>query len=437
MSNRDVGSIIHHRQQRRAVISATVGNALEWFDIIVFGFFAITISKLFFPTGDELTSLLMTAATFGVSFVARPLGAIVLGVYADRAGRKAALSLTMFLMTLGTVAIGLMPTYATIGFWAPVLVVLARLIQGFSAGGEFGSSTTFLLEHTQPHQRGFFASWQVASQGLTALLAALFGLGVALLPAEDQLAWGWRIPFLFGALIGPVGLYIRNNVEESPEYVEQEGHEHTAPAPQASLLRRLIDLLPATGLIVLCTIGSYMLLLYMPTYAIRQLHLPPQLSFYSVMAAGIVQLCLAPYFGHLSDRIGATRVMMPAALFILVAIYPAFAYIVQAPGVGRMILVQLVMGVALTAYFAPVPALMGRLFATRSRATGLSISYSLAVTVFGGFAPFIATWLIGVTGDSLSPAWYISFGAALSIIALVSCRAHGAPSHPRSVLQGA
>lgn len=421
MSNGDHGSFIHNRQQRRAVISATIGNALEWFDIIVFGFFAITISKLFFPTGDDLSSLLLTAATFGVSFVARPVGAIVLGMYADRAGRKAALSLSMLLMTLGTLTIGLMPTYASIGFWAPLLVVTARLIQGFSAGGEFGSSTTFLLEHTHESQRGFFASWQVASQGLTALLAAVFGMLIAWLPAEDQLSWGWRIPFLFGALIGPVGLYIRNHVEESPEYSAQASA--TQAVAKVSFWRGLLGLLPATGLIVLCTIGSYMLLLYMPTYAIRQLHLPAELSFYSVMVAGLVQLCLAPYFGGLSDRIGATRVMMPAAIFILLAIYPAFAFLVATPSVERMILVQLVMGVALTAYFAPVPALLGRLFSTRSRAAGLSISYSLAVTVFGGFAPFIATWLIGVTGDSLSPAWYISFGAALSIAALISCRA--------------
>lgn len=435
MSNGDHGSFIHDRQSRRAVISATIGNALEWFDIIVFGFFAITISKLFFPTGNELTSLLLTAATFGVSFVARPVGAIVLGLYADRSGRKAALSLSMLLMTLGTVTIGLMPTYASIGFWAPLLIVIARLIQGFSAGGEFGSSTTFLLEHTQESRRGFFASWQVASQGLTALLAAIFGMLIAWLPAEDQLSWGWRIPFLFGALIGPVGLYIRNNVEESPEYVAQVATPE--PAPRTSFLRAVLDLLPATGLIVLCTIGSYMLLLYMPTYAIRQLHLPAQLSFYSVMVAGLIQLCLAPYFGGLSDRIGASRVMMPAAVFILLAIYPAFAFLVAEPSVGRMIVVQLVMGIALTAYFAPVPALLGRLFATRSRAAGLSISYSLAVTIFGGFAPFIATWLIGYTGDSLSPAWYISFGAALSIAALFSCRAQAARPQAVGRLQNA
>ncbi|TDG03334.1 MFS transporter [Paraburkholderia guartelaensis] len=409
-------------RRRHAVVSATIGNALEWFDIIVFGFLAITISKLFFPAKDELTSLLMTVATFGVSFFVRPIGAIVLGIYADRAGRKAALSLSMLLMTVGTLAIAFAPTYASIGPWATLVIVVSRVIQGFSAGGEFGSSTTFLLEHTPERQRGFYASWQVASQGLTALLAALFGMLVTLLPLDAQLSWGWRVPFLFGALIGPVGFYIRRKVEETPEFVAEAQKVAGGAAPRFA--SGLGGLVPATGLIVLSTIGSYVLLLYMPTYAIRQLHLTPSLAYYSVMAAGLVQLVLSPCFGALADRVGAARVMAPGGLLVGFGIYPALVFIDAAPSVTRLVAMQLVLGIGLAAYFAPVPALMGRLFPTASRTTGLSISYSFAVTIFGGFAPFIITWLIGKTGDNLSPAYYVAFGALVSLIALWYCRAH-------------
>ena len=415
-------------RQLKAVVAATIGNALEWFDIIIFGFFAITISKTFFPAKDDFTSLLMTVATFGVSFVARPLGAVVLGIYADRAGRKAALTLTLLLMTVGTLVIALAPGYAAIGAWAPALVVLSRVIQGFSAGGEFGSSTAFLLEHTPRSQRGFYASWQVASQGLTALLAAFFGFLISQLPTDAQLSWGWRVPFLFGALIGPVGFYIRSKVEESPEFVAAEMQQRKGSAASLAAsgdsnqgAKGLAGILPATGLIVLATTASYLLLLYMPTYSIRQLHLAPSLAYYSVMAAGIVQFVLSPLFGAMADRIGATRVMVPGALLVGIGMYPALVYIDAAPSVARIVFMQVLLGVGLAAYFAPVPALMGRLFATRGRTTGLSISYSLAVTVFGGFAPFIVTWLIGKTGDALSPAYYVGFGAIVSLIALSQC----------------
>src|SRR5450830_1843354 len=202
-----------HPQTWRAVISSSIGNALEWFDVLIYGAFAVVIAKLFFPTGNDSVSLLVTFATFGVSFFMRPLGAIVLGAYSDRVGRKAALTLSIALMMVGTALIAFMPSYATIGLWAPAGIVLARLIQGFSAGGEFGSSTAFLVEHA-PHRRGFFSSWQVASQGLSLMLAAAFGAGLnGWLSPEQLYSWGWRLPFLFGLLIGPAGFYIRRHLD--------------------------------------------------------------------------------------------------------------------------------------------------------------------------------------------------------------------------------
>jgi MHS family proline/betaine transporter-like MFS transporter len=413
------------KKQLRAVIAATIGNALEWFDIIIFGFFAILISKNFFPAKDELTSLLMTTATFGVAYVARPIGAVVLGLYADRAGRKKALTRSMMLMTFGTLLIACSPNYASIGWLAPVLIVIARIIQGFSAGGEFGSSTAFLLEHAAKNKRGFYGSWQVASQGATAFLAALFGFLISYLPEIDQLSWGWRIPFLFGGLIGPIGFYIRSATEESPLFLSEVANKKLAHSKSRESTRPmhegLAQILLAGGLIVLATVGSYFLLVYMPTYAIRQLHLAPSLAFFSVMAAGAVQLCLSPWFGALSDRIGTPHIMIPGALVVGIGMYPALIYIGAAPSVSRIILMQVILGTGLTAYFAPVPAIMGRLFVTGNRTTGLSVSYSLAVTIFGGFAPFIITTLIHRTADPVSPAYYVAFGAIISLLSLRHC----------------
>lgn len=205
-----------HPQTWKAVISSSIGNALEWYDVLIYGTMAVIIAKLFFPTDNQTISLLITFATFGVSFFMRPLGAIVIGIYSDRVGRKAALTLSIFLMMLGTLMIAIMPTYSQIGIWASVGIVLARLIQGFSAGGEFGSSTTFLVEHA-PRRRGFFSSWQVASQGLSIACAAIAGAMIYAFLTEEQLySWGWRLPFIFGLMIGPVGYYIRRTLDESP-----------------------------------------------------------------------------------------------------------------------------------------------------------------------------------------------------------------------------
>src|ERR1700678_2771777 len=203
----------------RLIVATSIGNALEWYDITLYGYFALYVSKAFFPNDDPTTSLLLTFGTFGLAFLVRPIGGVVLGAYADRYGRKASLMISIMLMTVGTSVIALMPAYETIGILAPISVLAARLVQGFSAGGEFGSSTAFLVEH-QPERRGFIASWQFASQGLSNLLASAFGVGLtAWMTPADLTAWGWRIPFLFGVLIGPIGIYIRNHLDETPEFL--------------------------------------------------------------------------------------------------------------------------------------------------------------------------------------------------------------------------
>lgn len=402
----------------RIIASASIGNALEWFDLVVYGFFAVTIAKLFFPTGNDTVSLLLTLGTFGVSFFMRPLGAIVLGIYADRSGRKAALTLSIVLMMIGTLLIAVMPTYGAIGLAAPVGIVLARMVQGFSAGGEFGSATAFLAEHA-PGRRGFFSSWQVASQGLTTLLAAAFGavLNGALSP-QQMMSWGWRIPFFFGLLIGPVAYYIRRRIDETPEFLAAE----TSEAPlQETFTSQKERLLVAIGAVILATVTTY-LVLYMPTYAIKQLGIPASVAFSAIVTTGVVQLVCSPIVGHWSDTHGRTRLMLVAAILILILVYPLFKLLDAHPTFGMLMTVQIIMGLLMAAYFGVLPALLSELFPVRTRTTGMSLAYNIAVTIFGGFAPFIITWLISITGSKLAPSFYLMFAALLSIPALLRAR---------------
>jgi MHS family proline/betaine transporter-like MFS transporter len=254
----------------RLVAATSIGNALEWYDITVYGYFAVYLSKAFFPNNDPSISILLTFGTFGLSYLIRPIGGVVLGAYADRHGRKASLLISIVLMTAGTLVIALMPTYDSIGILAPIAVLAARLVQGFSAGGEFGSSTAFLVEHA-PDRRGFIASWQFASQGLSTLIASAFGVGLTswVAPAEMQ-AWGWRIPFLFGLLVGPVGIYIRNHLEEATAPPAQE---RGSPIREVFLHQKLRAIL-SIGALAISTAVQY-LIIYMPTYAVKTLNLPP------------------------------------------------------------------------------------------------------------------------------------------------------------------
>lgn len=406
------------RHPWRAVISASIGNALEWFDLVVYGFFAVTISALFFPNHDENTSLLLTLGTFGVSFFMRPLGAVVIGVYADRKGWRAALTLSILLMMVGTLIIALLPTYAAIGVMAPIGIVAARMIQGFSAGGEFGSATAFLAEHA-PSRRGFYSSFQVASQGLTTLLAAGFGAVLTTTLTPDQMqSWGWRVPFLFGLLIGPVAYYIRRHVDETPEFLQAE----TTETPLRDTLSHQKErLLLAMGVVIVATVSTY-LVLYMPTYAVKQLGLPPSAAFAATLATGVVQMLFAPLVGHWSDRYGRIPPMRLAALLLLLSIWPLFWLLSHYPGFGVMLAVQVVLGLMMTLYFGALPALASEIFPVKTRTTGLSLSYNIAVTLFGGFAPFILTWLIGATGSKLAPSFYLMACAAISLVALAQTR---------------
>ncbi|VVE41813.1 Proline/betaine transporter [Pandoraea pneumonica] len=416
----------------KLIVATSIGNALEWYDLIVYGYFAVTISKLFFPAHDETVSLLMALGTFALSYLARPLGAFVLGAYADRHGRRASLMLSIAMMTVGTGLIAFMPTYAVIGVWAPIGIFLSRLMQGFSAGGEFGSSTAFLVEHV-PNRPGFMSSWQFASQGASTLLASAFGAVLTGALTQPQLdSWGWRIPFLFGMLVGPIGLYIRKYVDETPAFQKEAikaraasqaaAGEVAGPSPIREVLAtQKSRLLVCIGALILTTTANYMIL-YMPTYATKQLGLPPQQGFIATLVTGFVIMTLTPFVGHWSDRVGRIRIMAVAGVLFLCTVYPAFAFMNAHASLATMMLVMLWVGTLKAVYFAPIPALMSSLFPTRTRATGMAVGYNLGTTIFGGFTPLAVAWLIASTGNKLAPGLYLMVGAVISLVTLLIAR---------------
>ncbi|WP_039875837.1 MFS transporter [Herbaspirillum frisingense] len=407
--------LVSNHQRRRAIIATVIGNGLEWFDFTVYSFFAVIIAKLFFPTGNDLTSLLLAVATFGVGFFMRPVGGILLGIYADRVGRKAALSVTILLMAVGTTMIGLAPTYESIGLFAPLIIVVARLLQGFSAGGEMGSATAFLTEYAPERERAFYSSWIQASIGVAVLLGAAVGTFVtSSLSPEALSSWGWRLPFLLGIIIGPVGYYIRNHLEETPTFLEEKDK---TDSPLKEVIRNFPRETSASfSMVILWTVCTYVLLFYMPTYSVKVLKLPQTTGFIAGMVGGLCIMVLAPIVGRMADRIGRRPLLSGSAALILVLAYPMFAYINSAPSLSTLLIFQLVFGTLIAAYTGPILAAFSELFPAKVLSTGLSVAYNLAVTIFGGFASFFITWLIAATGSTMAPAFYVMIAAAISFV---------------------
>ena len=408
-----VSAPIGASQRRRAIVATVIGNGLEWFDFTVYSFFAVIIARLFFPTGDELSSLLLAVATFGVGFFMRPVGGIIIGIYADRVGRKAALSLTILLMAVGTTLIGIAPTYDQVGPFAPMLIVLARLLQGFSAGGEMGGATAFLTEYAPERERAYYSSWIQASIGVAVLLGAAVGTFVtSSLPPEALNSWGWRLPFLIGMLIGPVGYYIRHHLDETPTF--QQTKDKT-DSPLKEVLRDYPRQTAASfSMVILWTVCTYVLLFYMPTYAVKVLKVPQSSGFVAGMVGGMAILVFAPLVGRLADRFGRRILLSGSAALIFVLAWPMYVYINQVPGLFSLLVFQLVFGVLIAGYTGPILAAFSELFPAKVLSTGLSVAYNLAVTIFGGFASFIITWLIATTGSTMAPAFYVMIAAAIS-----------------------
>jgi MFS family permease len=403
----------------RMIVAATIGNVLEWFDFVVYGFFAVTIAEVFFPAGTPTVSLLITFGAFGLAYFVRPLGAIVVGGFSDRAGRKAGLLLSIALMMIGTTLMAVTPGYATIGIAAPIIITLSRLLQGFSVGGEYGSAVSFLAEHGGG-RRGFAASWQFATGGMITVLASLFGVTLTTLLTHQQLVeWGWRIPYIFGMLVGPAGLYIRAKIVETPEFVEAE---LPPTIPISDLLRRHpLPVLLALGLSIISN-SSFYILAYIPTYGQKTLHLPASTGFTATLIGGAILAIGCPLAGHWSDKISRPLLMVIACWLFVLTPYPAFYLMAASPSLATCILAVGWLQLVKAAYSGVLPSLMAEQFPVEVRAIGVALGYSVSVSIFGGLAPLVATSLIAQTGDPLSPSYYLVFTALLSLAALIATR---------------
>jgi MFS transporter, MHS family, proline/betaine transporter len=407
---------------RGVIVAATIGNVLEWFDFLVYGFFAVYIAEVFFPASDPTVSLLVTFGTFGLAYVVRPLGAIIVGTYTDRAGRKAGLTLSIGLMLIGTSLMVITPGYATIGIAAPIIIMAARILQGFSVGGEFGSAVAFLVEHGG-ERRGFSASWQWATTGIVSVIVALFGVVLTTQLTHQQLIdWGWRIPYVFGLLVGPAGLYIRARVEETPDFLKAEKQQVSI----ADVLRRQpVAVLLALGASIVSN-SSYYLLLYIPTYGIKTLHLPAYTGFVATLVGGVILGAFAVVAGYWSDKIvPRTRIMLITAWLFLLAAYPCFWLMDVYPSLATAVFAVGFLNLIKGGYSGVLPSVLCEQFPVETRAVGVAFAFSVSVTIFGGFAPFIATWLIAQTGDALSPSYYLMATALLSVIALMAIERRG------------
>lgn len=402
----------------RQIFAAVIGNALEWYDFVIYGFMTVIISRLFFPADSEYASLLIAMATFGVGFFMRPVGGVLIGLYADRRGRKAALQLIILLMTIATAMIAFAPTYAAIGIAAPAIMVLARLLQGAATGGEFASATAFLIESAPPERRGFFGSLQMVGQSIAALTGATAGMLVTQGLTPEQIDdWGWRLPFLFGLLIGPVGFWMRRHLSETEEFVAASQDDTQHLGLMAVLREHLRDVLVCFGLVVSATIMFYVVLIYMPTYAKTQLNIPLKDAFTAQVAGLIFLTVLIPLFGILSDRIGRRAVLMLAALLYLVLTYPMMAWMLAEPSLIRLAVMQVALCSAIAVGFGAISTALAEQFPVRQRSTGLALAYNMAVMIFGGFAQLIVTWLIKETGSLLAPSFYVMFGATVGLVA--------------------
>jgi MFS family permease len=400
------------RLDRSAVFATVAGNALEFYDFLTYSTFAVYIGRAFFPTGNAFASLLLTLATFGVGFVTRPLGGLLIGAYADRAGRRPALMLTISLMTVGTLGLVATPSYASIGLAAPVILIVARLVQGLALGGEVGPSTAVLLECAPPHRRGIFVSWQNASQGIAVLAAGVVGVALSSILDKEQLgAWGWRVPFALGLMIVPVGLYIRRRL---PETLEAPGTRGSGAVLEL-LWRGHRGTLLLAILIILCMTVSTYVSGYMTTYALTTLAMPASKAMLATIANGAVMAGAAVLGGRLSDRFGRRPVMILPRIALLVVVIPAFMLLLAHTTPATLVLVTALLTLLGTLSGAAALTALGEAFPNEVRSSGLAIAYALSVSVFGGSTQFIVAWLIGETGNRVSPGYYV---VATSIISL-------------------
>ena len=408
---------------RRAVRGAAIGNTVEWFDFAIYGFLATYIAEKFFPSGDETAALLNTFAIFAAAFFMRPLGGFFFGPLGDRIGRQKVLALVILLMSGSTFAIGLVPSYATIGVFAPLLLLFLRCLQGFSAGGEYGSGACFLAEYASDKHRGFVVSFLVWSVVVGFLLGSLTVTGLETVLSEGAMdSYGWRIPFLIAGVLGAVGLYIRLRLGDTPEFeaLRDEGEVASSPLKEA-VTTSWRPILQIAGLVVIHNVGFYIVFTFLPSYFTKTLGFTKTDAFVSITVASLVALILIPPLGALSDRIGRKPLLIAGSLAFAVFAYPLFLML-NAGSLAVAIAAHAGLAAIESVFVCASLAAGAELFATRVRSSGYSIGYNVSVALFGGTAPYVATWLVARTGNDLAPAYYVIVAALVTLITVLTMR---------------
>jgi MFS transporter, MHS family, proline/betaine transporter len=399
---------------RKSIIGGAVGVLVHWFDWAIYAYLSTTLATVFFPTENPTAGLLSVFAVFAVSFVVRPLGALFFGPLGDKIGRRTVLAIVIITMGFGTILVGLLPTYASVGILAPILLIVARLVQGFAAGGEFGGAASFLAEYSPRRHRGFGVSWLEVSSllGFLAASLAVFLLNSAL-TEEAVTAWGWRIPFLVAGPMAIVGLYIRLKLEDTPNFRALEEAHEVAQAPLREMLRQdWRQLLQMTGIEMLQHVSFYAILVYLLTYQTAELGISAASASLSATITSIVAMVLVPLFGLLSDRVGRKPLMIASGLGFVVLSYPAF-YLMSVGTLVTVILVQVGLGILLALILSTHAVAMSEIFPTRVRQAGLSLGYQVTAAIFAGTVPYLATYLISATGNIFMPAFYLMLAGAV------------------------
>ncbi|MFF2811716.1 glycine betaine/L-proline transporter ProP [Streptomyces sp. NPDC058000] len=422
-------TVVDPAMVKRAVSAAALGNAMEWFDFGVYSYIAVTLGHVFFPSGNPTAQLLSTFGTFAAAFLVRPIGGMFFGPLGDRIGRQKVLAITMIMMAAGTFAIGLIPSYATIGVGAPILLLLARLVQGFSTGGEYGGASTFIAEYAPDKKRGFLGSWlefgtlagYVGGAGLVTLMTAL-------LSTDALHSWGWRIPFLIAGPMGIIGLYLRMRLEETPAFARLEKEAHAKEKARREVekrigLREMVfgqwrAMLLCVGLVLVFNVTDYMLLSYLPSYLTSELKYDETHGLMVILAVMVAMMCVQPFVGKLSDRFGRRPVIATGCVGFLVLSVPALLLIRQG-SLAAIVVGTGTLGLLLVCFTAAMPSALPALFPTKVRYGSLSIGFNISVSLFGGTTPLVVTALIGATGNKMLPAYYMMAAAVIGIVAVL------------------
>ncbi len=400
-----------------AIFRVTSGNFLEMFDFFLFGFYATNIAQAFFPVASPFAALMLTFGTFGAGFLMRPLGALILGAYIDRIGRRKGLILTLGIMSFGTILVAFVPGYATIGLLAPILVLVGRLLQGFSAGVELGGVSVYLAEIATPGNKGFYVSWQSGSQQVAIIVAAALGFALNryLAPATVD-SWAWRIPFFIGCLIVPFLFVIRRSLQETEEFLTR-----THRPEIGEIMRSMAANWKLVGagmmLVVMTTVSFYTITVYTPTFGRSVLNLSASDALIVTFCVGVSNLFWLPVMGAVSDRIGRRPILVTFTILTLLTSYPALAWLVQEPTFGKMLLVELWLSFLYASYNGAMVVALTEVMPVSVRTSGFSLAYSLATALFGGFTPAISTWLIEALGDKAAPGWWLTLAGLCGLIA--------------------